>query len=123
MAHSAAQPHWNNLESRSSSSFTYGHRGRNHIRYWLPSILKHKYVALRFLPQSVYERAAPLQLEPTPDVVARIFMIFRGVGETELGLWEEACERKNIPVEFWKNVVGVDVEGMAETEAATEAER
>jgi ubiquitin C len=37
-------------------------------------------------------------------------MLFRGVGETELGLWEEACERKNIPVEFWKNVVGIDVE-------------
>ncbi|KAJ2912266.1 hypothetical protein MD484_g8146, partial [Candolleomyces efflorescens] len=77
------------------------------ITYWLPSILKHKYVALRFLPQSVYERAAPLHLEPAPDVVARIFMLFRGIDETELGLWDEARERKETSVEFWKDVVDV----------------
>ena len=82
----------------------------NRLRYWLPSILKHTYVALRFLPQSVYERAAPLHLEPAPDVVARIFMLFRGIDETELGLWDEARERKETSVEFWKDVVDVDIE-------------
>lgn len=70
------------------------------IRYWLPSILKHKCIALRFLPQSVYERAAPLRFDPIPDVIARIFMLFRGVDENQLGSWAEARERKNDGVEF-----------------------
>ncbi|RXW15280.1 hypothetical protein EST38_g10574 [Candolleomyces aberdarensis] len=80
------------------------------ITYWLPSILKHEYVALRFLPQSVYERAAPLHLEPTPDVVARIFMLFRGVDRDDLEIWAEASERTKDAVEFWKDVVGIDVD-------------
>ncbi|RXW11894.1 hypothetical protein EST38_g13960 [Candolleomyces aberdarensis] len=80
------------------------------ITYWLPSILKHKYIALRFLPQSAYERAAPLHLEPSPDVVGRIFMLFRGVSENDLEAWVEARERTKDAVEFWKDVVGVDVD-------------
>ncbi|RXW11895.1 hypothetical protein EST38_g13961 [Candolleomyces aberdarensis] len=80
------------------------------ITYWLPSILKHKHVALRFLPQSAYERAAPLNLDPTPDVVARIFMLFKGVEEEDLEIWAEASEKTRIAVDFWKDVVGVDVD-------------
>ncbi|KAF6748214.1 hypothetical protein DFP72DRAFT_578678 [Ephemerocybe angulata] len=60
------------------------------ITYWHPSLLKHKHVALRFLPQSAYERAAPLSVDPTPDVVARIFMLFKGIKETELPMWTRA---------------------------------
>jgi hypothetical protein len=52
--------------------------------YWLPSLLEHKHIALRFLPQASYEQAAPLRISPTPDVVTRIFMIFRGIEELEL---------------------------------------
>ncbi|RXW12321.1 hypothetical protein EST38_g13533 [Candolleomyces aberdarensis] len=80
------------------------------ITYWLPSLLKHEYVALRFLPQSVYERAAPLCLEPTPDVIARIFMLFRGVDGDNLDIWAEASVRTKDEVEFWKDVVGIDVD-------------
>ncbi|KAF6747244.1 hypothetical protein DFP72DRAFT_920337 [Ephemerocybe angulata] len=72
------------------------------ITYWLPSLLKHKHIALRFLPQSAYERAAPLTVEPTPsDVVARIFMLFKGIEETELGMWSDACERSAVDVSRW----------------------
>ncbi|RXW18594.1 hypothetical protein EST38_g7259 [Candolleomyces aberdarensis] len=80
------------------------------ITHWLPPLLKHGYVALRFLPQSVYERATPLCLEPTPDVVARIFMLFRGVDGDSLDIWAEASERTKDAVEFWKDVVGIDVD-------------
>ncbi|KAG2740062.1 hypothetical protein P692DRAFT_20840935 [Suillus brevipes Sb2] len=30
------------------------------ITYWLTSFLKHEYIALRFVPQAAYERAASL---------------------------------------------------------------
>ncbi|KAF5310417.1 hypothetical protein D9611_012282 [Ephemerocybe angulata] len=71
------------------------------ITHWLPSLLKHKHIALRFLPQSAYERAAPLTVEPTPsDVVARIFMLFKGI------------ERSAVDVSRWAGAVGVDSERM-----------
>ncbi|KAF6748206.1 hypothetical protein DFP72DRAFT_853675 [Ephemerocybe angulata] len=80
------------------------------ITYWLPSLLKNEYVALRFLPQSAYEKAARLTVEPVPDVVARIFMLFKGVGANDLGVWSEAGERAKDDVGHWTDVVGVDLE-------------
>ncbi|KAG1888813.1 hypothetical protein F4604DRAFT_1950600 [Suillus subluteus] len=61
------------------------------ITYWLPSILKHEYIALRFVPQAAYESAASLHISPQPDVVTRIFMLF-----------------KEKDVAWWVDVVGVD---------------
>ncbi|KAF6748197.1 ubiquitin-domain-containing protein [Ephemerocybe angulata] len=78
------------------------------ITYWLPSLLKHKHIALRFLPQSTYEHAAPLEVDPAPDVVARIFMLFKGVQEKELGAWAGACEQAE-DSSRWVDVVGVDI--------------
>ncbi len=78
--------------------------------YWLPSLLKHSHVALRFLPQDVYEGAAPLSIEPKPDVITRVFMIFRGVSEAD-EKWSEARARASQNVqEVWKDIVGVDDE-------------
>ncbi|KAK0184726.1 hypothetical protein F5146DRAFT_1073457 [Armillaria mellea] len=82
------------------------------ITYWLPSILKHDYVALRFLPQASYAHAAPLDVEPKPDVVTRVFMLFKRVCEDELDEWEGAASRASENVDTWKDVVGVDVDGM-----------
>ncbi|KAG2067779.1 hypothetical protein BDR04DRAFT_1120251 [Suillus decipiens] len=59
------------------------------ISYWLPYILKHEYIALRFVPQSAYERAASLNIFPQPDVVTRVFMLFRGVSEEHLANWSK----------------------------------
>ncbi|SJL14715.1 uncharacterized protein ARMOST_18182 [Armillaria ostoyae] len=55
------------------------------IAYWLPPILKHDFVALRFLPQASYEHAAPLDVEPKLDVVIRVFMLFMRVGVMDIG--------------------------------------
>lgn len=71
-------------------------------------LLKHKHLALRFVPQSAYEKAAPLDISPKPDIVTRVFMLFQGVPETELSNWKEAEERAKEDVSLWKDVVGVD---------------
>ncbi|KAI4519047.1 hypothetical protein K525DRAFT_280281 [Schizophyllum commune Loenen D] len=60
------------------------------ITYWLPDMLKHTHVALRFLDQVAYAHAAPLDVSPNPDVVTRVFMLFCGVKKAELGEWEGA---------------------------------
>jgi hypothetical protein len=82
------------------------------ITYWLPDMLKHEYVALRFVAQDAYEQAAPMRIAPAPDVVTRVFMIFRGVAEGDLGLWEAASARAAVTggdgATFWVDVVGVD---------------
>ncbi|KAH9960158.1 hypothetical protein BC827DRAFT_1133568 [Russula dissimulans] len=80
------------------------------ITYWLPDLLKHEYIALRFLSQASYERAAEMHISPTPDVVTRVFMLFRGVAKSDIGLWEQAAARASAEDggTFWARVVGVD---------------
>ena len=79
-------------------------------RYWLPSLLKHEYIALRFIAQSSYEKAARMRISPTPDVVNRVFMLFRGVRPDDVGLWAPAAARAAADdgATFWSNIVGVD---------------
>ncbi|KAG1736338.1 hypothetical protein EDB19DRAFT_1721722 [Suillus lakei] len=55
--------------------------------YWLPSILKHEYIALRFVPQPAYERAVSLSISPQPDVVTHVFMLSRGICKDQLADW------------------------------------
>ena len=81
-------------------------------RYWLPDLLEHEYIALRFVAQDAYEQAAPMRIVPTPDVVTRVFMLFRGVAVDDLGLWEAASARaasgSSDGAGFWADVVGVN---------------
>ncbi|KAJ7187725.1 hypothetical protein GGX14DRAFT_547135 [Mycena pura] len=79
------------------------------ITYWLPSLLRHKHVALRFVPQAAYETAASLDIEPVPDVVTRVFMLFKGIAEDALAEWGDA-EYTDDDAERWRDVVGVDAE-------------
>ncbi len=73
-------------------------------------MLKHEYVALRFVAQDAYERAAPMRIAPAPDIVTRVFMLFRGVPVGDLGHWEAASTRAAGAdgARFWTDVVGVD---------------
>lgn len=80
------------------------------ITYWLPSLLKHEYVALRFVQQAAYERAAPLEIVPTPDVVTRIFMLFKGVAAQNLHAWPGARTRADEPAGTWRDVAGVQLD-------------
>ncbi|KAG2062893.1 hypothetical protein BDR04DRAFT_1111935 [Suillus decipiens] len=85
------------------------------ISYWLPYILKHEYIALRFVPQSAYERAASLSISPQPDVVTRVFMLFRGIFKEHLANWSNAHMRAEKDVAWWVDVVGVDVARAGDT--------
>ncbi|KAG1741920.1 hypothetical protein EDD22DRAFT_973268 [Suillus occidentalis] len=78
------------------------------ITYWLPSFLKHQHIALRFVPQAAYERAASLSISPQPDVVTRVFMLFRGIPKEHLGDWANAQMQAKRDVGWWVDVVGVD---------------
>ena len=78
--------------------------------YWLPEMLKHKHIALRFVPQSAYERAAPLKILPAPDIITRVFMLFKGVDEGLLSDWPQARDRAHHSASFWKDVVGTNYE-------------
>jgi hypothetical protein len=79
-------------------------------RYWLPDLLKHEYVALRFLAQESYEHAAPILVSPTPDVVTRVFMLFRGVASANVERWQSASALASTvhDATSWAQVVGVD---------------
>ncbi|KAG1893681.1 uncharacterized protein F5891DRAFT_962575 [Suillus fuscotomentosus] len=78
------------------------------ITYWLPSILKHEYVALRFVPQAAFERAASLRISPQPDVVTRVFILFKGIRKEDFANWTNARIQAEKDVAWWVNVVGVD---------------
>ncbi|KAJ7184427.1 hypothetical protein C8R46DRAFT_883529 [Mycena filopes] len=78
------------------------------ITFWLPSFLRHKNIALRFLPQLMYGNAAPLDVDPKPDVITRIFMLFTGVGDEDLSQWGSAQLRACEDPAWWKDVVGID---------------
>ncbi|KAG8684721.1 hypothetical protein FRC11_011690 [Ceratobasidium sp. 423] len=74
------------------------------ITYWLPNLSKHMHIALRFLPQDQYEASAPLHITPAPEITTRVFMLFMGVQESDLGAWETAW----VSAEEWSRIVGVD---------------
>ena len=79
--------------------------------YWLPEMLKHKHIALRFVPQSACERAAPLKILPAPDIITRVFMLFKGVDEGPLlSDWPQAWDRAHRSANFCKDVVGINCE-------------
>jgi len=52
-----------------------------------------------------------MRVSPAPDVVTRVFMLFRGVAADDLGFWEQAAARATAEdgVTSWANVVGVDL--------------
>ena len=90
------------------------------ITYWLPALLKHsgRDVALRFLPQSHLDKAAPLNVTPAPDVMVRVYMLFTCVGECSSKLTPHsgvdsddaswAAARQRASVVDWRAVVGAD---------------
>ncbi|KAF7330083.1 Ubiquitin family protein [Mycena kentingensis (nom. inval.)] len=84
------------------------------ITYWLPALLRHPHILLSFLPQDAYAQAAPLSVQPAPDVVTRVFMVFRGVAADEMGLW--ATEEEGRGAGIWREVVGVPQKEVQEDE-------
>lgn len=61
-----------------------------------------------------YEQAARLTVTPAPDVVTRVFMIFRGVEESELQ-WAPALDRADEDPASWVDIVGIDASAARNT--------
>jgi len=74
--------------------------------------MKHSHIALRFVPQTLFDAAAPMVVTPKPDVVTRIFMIARGLSneEAQHEVWRDASLRASEPVEFWQALVGISLQ-------------
>ncbi|KAF5386694.1 hypothetical protein D9615_001975 [Tricholomella constricta] len=81
------------------------------ITFWLPSFLNHKYIALRFIPQAEYSRIAPLEITPKPDVITRVFMLFKGIRDPKA--WPSARKRVLDDMSRWADIVGVDLAAVA----------
>ena len=59
----------------------------------------------------MYNHAAHLDITPKPDIVTRVFMLFRGLAMDDLADWAEAVERADSEID-WRTIVGADVEGV-----------
>ena len=80
------------------------------ITYWLPLLSKQPFVALRFVPQAAYERAAEMVVDPAPDVVTRVMMLFRGVPAAEADSPPWSAARDRVGKVEWATVVGIKPE-------------
>jgi hypothetical protein len=71
---------------------------------------KHEHIALRFVAQESYQKAAAMRITPAPEIVTRVFMLFHGVAAGDLSRWEPArvCTETEAGATFWADVVGVD---------------
>ena len=51
-----------------------------------------------------------MRVSPAPDIITRIFMLFRGVRSDDVDLWAQAAARatEEDGATFWTKVVGVD---------------
>ncbi|KAJ8291292.1 hypothetical protein OF846_005334 [Rhodotorula toruloides] len=78
------------------------------ITYWLSHFNRIRdagqHIGFRFLAQSDYERAARLDVDPKPDVVSRVFLLFKGVDAVEASEWKKLDEID------WVKEVGVQVD-------------
>ncbi|ELU39353.1 rhamnogalacturonase B [Rhizoctonia solani AG-1 IA] len=63
-----------------------------------------------FITSEEYEKAAPLNITPAPEVITRVFMLFRGVEESQVEFWSDAAGMACQDVTVWRDVVGVDIE-------------
>ncbi|KAL7336290.1 hypothetical protein BJY59DRAFT_710714, partial [Rhodotorula toruloides] len=62
------------------------------------------HIGFLFLVQSDYERAARLDVNPMPDVVTRVFLLFKGVDADQTSEWKKPDEVD------WVKKVGVQVD-------------
>ncbi|WVR03709.1 hypothetical protein IAU60_000704 [Kwoniella sp. DSM 27419] len=60
------------------------------ITAWLPNVTKYKNIAYRILNRSQLEPSTHLTIIPPPSVLIRIFVIFKGIPDSELSQWEDS---------------------------------
>ncbi|KDR73262.1 hypothetical protein GALMADRAFT_251857 [Galerina marginata CBS 339.88] len=91
--------------------FGFNERARLHFMSVWKDLEKHTKVAVRFLPQGFYSKAALLNVSPSPDVINRIFVLFQGVKESDLKDWPTALERgRSEDVSWCRDMIGGEFE-------------
>jgi hypothetical protein len=65
----------------------------------------------------MYSKAAPLDISPRPDIVARVFMLLQKVDLDQLDNWADAVSTTKEDVGFWRDVVGVESKDQQEDES------
>lgn len=77
------------------------------MQYWVPSFTeiaeKGQKIALRFVPQIELDAEALLEVTPKPDVLIRIFLLFKGVRTEDWNDWQGVTEQSF----DWQRVVGI----------------
>ena len=69
--------------------------------------MRNEFVALRFVPQDAYAQAAALDISPPPDVVVRVYLVFKGISSDEVTSWPRAQARVKEPVARWRRIIGL----------------
>lgn len=49
------------------------------IDFWAPLMKEKPYYFITFVPQYIYEELAPLEINPTPNTIIRVFMDYKGL--------------------------------------------
>lgn len=82
------------------------------MQYWMPRFVEiheegqgNSKIAFRFVAQRDLNEAAELIVEPKPDVITRVFLLFRGVHESS-GRWSD-WDRQKIRSQDWVGIAGV----------------
>jgi len=66
---------------------------------------KHKNIAYRFLSPGKIAAAIDMSVTADPCVFTRLFLIFRGIPEDDMGIFSGAGEKEAI-AQNWREVVG-----------------
>lgn len=91
--------------------------------YWMPCFLKIRDanldIAISFVSQEAYDKAAKLTVSPEPSTIGRVFMLFGGVSTTKKGLQQwQSWQGKTLSLAQafqrvdWVQKIGLDLEGL-----------
>ncbi|KAG6814375.1 hypothetical protein H0H92_010961 [Tricholoma furcatifolium] len=76
----------------------------NFINNNMPAFSQHKYIAYRFLSQSKIASAIDIAVTTDPCIFTRLFLIFRGLTDDEIGAFAGATEKEANTVN-WREIV------------------
>lgn len=96
------------------------------MTYWMPNFLHIRDqgldIAVTFVEQSMFNKAARLSITPQPSTVARVFMLFGAVDTTDRD--ENDSEWRNLRLDLkeandidWAMRIGLDVKGLKDQRA------
>lgn len=91
--------------------------------YWMPHFFKIRDanldIAISFVPQEAYNKAARLTVTPEPATIGRVFMLFGGVNTTEEGSQQwQSWQGKTLSLAQafqhidWVQKIGLDIHGL-----------